>query len=72
MRDKNKINSQIDKFNSIIRKKEKIYGLFQDLPKDKMFEEIAALLDAGWDHPWSWHGMPEEFLRQAKELWKVN
>ena len=57
---------------NVFRRREKIYGLFQDLPKDKMIEEIAALLDAGWDHPWSWHGMPEEFLRQAKELWKVN
>ena len=57
---------------NVFRRREKIYGLFQDLTKDEMIVEIAALLDAGWDHPWSWHGMPAEFLERAKKLWKVN
>lgn len=57
---------------NVFRRREKIYGLFENLPKDQMVKEIAGLVDPNWDHPWCWHGMPDEFLRQAKELWKVN
>ena len=46
--------------------------LLSALSEEQMIKEIAGLLDPNWDHPWCWHGMPEEFLRQAKELWKVN
>ena len=39
---------------------------------EQMIKEIAGLLDPNWDHPWCWHGMPEEFMKRARELWKVN
>ena len=57
---------------NVFKRREKIYGMFEALPKEQMIKEIAGLLDPNWDHPWCWHGMPEEFMKRARELWKVN
>ena len=42
------------------------------LTKEKMIKKSLVCSIHHWDHPWCWHGMPEEFMKRARELWKVN
>ena len=29
-------------------------------------------MDGNFDHPYAWNGMPDDLLKEAKDLWKVN
>ena len=51
-------------------------GAEVDLPEDKTKEEIIKgaieLIDPMFDHPWCWLNMPDEILREAKEMWSMH
>ena len=58
--------------NNVFIRREKILSLYQDQDRDGIIENAISLMDGNWDHPWCWNGIPEDLLKDAKEMWKVN
>ena len=58
--------------NNVFIRREKILSLNQDQDRDEIIKNAISLMDGNFDHPWSWSGMPEDLLNEAKEMWKVN
>ena len=55
--------------NSIARRREKIFGMFENQTRDNFIKSCASIIDPNWDHPYAWHGIGDEFLFRAKKLW---
>ena len=53
-------------------RREKILSQFQDQTRSEIIEHAIGLIDGNFDHPYAWNGMPEELLKEAKDLWKVS
>lgn len=58
-------------FNTFIRR-EKILALHQELTKEEIIQNAAQIIDPMFDHPYAWNQIPEDLLKEAKELWRVN
>ena len=65
-----KKNLQI--MNRTFMRREKILSQFQDQTRSEIIDHAIEMIDGNFDHPFAWNGLPEELLREAKELWKVN
>ena len=58
--------------NNVFIRREKILSLNQDQDRDEIIKNAISLMDGNFDHPWCWNGIPEDLLKEAKEMWKVN
>tara|TARA_B100000029_G_scaffold231530_1_gene228941 strand:+ start:4437 stop:5516 length:1080 start_codon:yes stop_codon:yes gene_type:complete len=65
-----KKNIQI--MNRTFMRREKILSQFQDLSRNEIIEHAVELIDPNFDHPFAFNGLPEDLLKEAKDLWKVN
>ena len=53
-------------------RREKILSQFQDLSRSEIIEGAVSMIDGNFDHPYAWNGLPDDLLKEAKDLWKVN
>ena len=44
----------------------------QRIPREEIIDHAVEMIDPNFDHPYAWNGLPEELLKQAKDLWKVS
>ena len=58
-------------FRTFLRR-EKLLAQFQDFNRNEIIENVVDLVDPNFDHPYAWNGLPDELLKQAKELWKLS
>jgi len=65
-----KKNLQI--MNRTFMRREKILSQFQDLTREEIIDHAVSMIDGNFDHPFAWNGLPDDLLKEAKELWKVN
>ena len=53
-------------------RREKHYPNSKNKQDQKLLRMLLVMMDGNFDHPYAWNGMPEELLKEAKDLWKVN
>ena len=53
-------------------RREKILSQFQEQTRSEIIEHAIGLMDGNFDHPYAWNGMPDDLLKEAKDLWKVS
>ena len=58
-------------FRTFIRR-EKILSQFQHLSRTEIIEGAVSMIDGNFDHPYAWNGLPEDLMKEIKDLWKVN
>ncbi len=58
-------------FRTFIRR-EKILSQFGHLSRSEIIEGAVGMIDGNFDHPYAWNGLPEDLLKEAKDLWKVS
>jgi len=58
--------------NRTFMRREKILSQFQDLTREEIIDHAVSMIDGNFDHPFAWNGLPDDLLKEAKELWKVN
>ena len=58
-------------FRTFIRR-EKILAQFQEQTRSEIIENAIGMMDGNFDHPYAWNGMPQDLLKEAKDLWKVS
>jgi hypothetical protein len=57
---------------NVFKRREKILAQFEKEDPVKIIQEAVTLIDPNFDHPWCWHGIGEQNLRAAKQLWNFN
>ena len=58
--------------NRTFIRREKLLSQFQDYTKEEIIDHAVGMIDPNFDHPYAWNGLPEELLKEAKDLWKVS
>ena len=60
--------------HKIITGRKTLDDLMEDKKEDpvKIIQEAVGLIDPNFDHPWCWHGIGDQNLRAAKQLWNFN
>ena len=53
-------------------RREKILSQFGHLSRSEIIEGAVGMIDGNFDHPYAWNGLPEDLLKEAKDLWKVS
>ena len=56
---------------NVFRRREKLLSAFEHLEKEEILQNVIDMVDPMFDHPYCWHGIGDEFLDKAKELWKI-
>ena len=57
---------------NVFRRREKILASNEQKTKEEIIEGAIELIDPMFDHPWCWSNMPDEILREAKEMWRMH
>jgi len=57
---------------NVFRRREKILAANEDKSKEEIIKGAIELIDPMFDHPWCWLNMPDEILREAKEMWSMH
>ena len=57
---------------NVFRRREKILASNEQKTKEEIIEGAIELIDPMFDHPWCWLNMPDEILREAKEMWRMH
>ena len=34
-------------------------------------KQETEVIDPNFDHPFAWHGMPQDFMDEARKLWRI-
>ena len=58
--------------NRTFIRREKLLSQYQGYTKEEIIEHAVSMIDPNFDHPYAWNGLPDELLKQAKDLWKVS
>ena len=56
---------------NIFRRRELILSQFEDDDKHTIISKAAEVIDPNFDHPFAWFSMPQEFMDEAKKLWRI-
>ena len=67
-----RIKKEFTNHDENIHQKRKILSQFQEQSRSEIIENAIGMMDGNFDHPYAWNGMPEELLKEAKDLWKVS
>jgi len=64
------LKENFNKLVSIAKRRERMLSRYNELEKEEIIENIVADTDPNFSHPYFWSIGPE-FLKQAKELWRI-
>ena len=56
---------------NIFRRRELILSQFEDDDKYTIISKAAEVIDPNFDHPFAWFSMPQEFMDEARKLWRI-
>ncbi|BCV08583.1 MAG: hypothetical protein CM15mL9_130 [uncultured marine virus] len=56
---------------NIFRRRELILSQFEDDDRNTIISKAAEVIDPNFDHPFAWHGMPQDFMDEARKLWRI-
>ena len=56
---------------NIFRRRELILSQFEDEDRNTIITKAAEVIDPNFDHPFAWHGIPQDLMEEARNLWRI-
>ena len=62
------LKKSFEKMMKILKRRQRLLEMFEDLPKELLLTNFADLVDPQWHHPYAWYGIDSDVMKMAKQL----